>query len=668
MQQPVMPPAVDVPSSRLLPLRWPMRKLLLLLALTAPGLSACAQVFDMDRDRVPMAPLDGLMRFHTGDDPRWSDPGFDDSGWPLIASERSWSEQGYQDYGGFAWYRFKVILPRQHPQLGLYIPGIVTSYQVFADGQLVGSFGGFPPHATIYNLHHHIVLLPQEHGSQMEIAIRVWHWPRWASHTGGGMTGAPRIGDAGTLNDWKMLQDKNTFWGMTARNCTALLCFLYCVAGFALFLMRRHEREYLWYGLLGFFFFASPLVADYASFHDVPLLVESGLGGVLSGAGFFCFVMFVWVLLGRTGTVWVWVSAGSLALKVMMWTLPPVLDLPVWTGNSIFTLVDLPMTIGPMAMLIQGVRRRNPDARLLLVPQGLNTLANWINDILWVILTAGYAWAKPVWTFWNETFHWPFPFGLYDLSIWMIVLAVLGVVVLRFARSRHEEEQLNSELEAARTVQQLLIPETAPQVPGFRIESAYKPARQVGGDFFYIRALQPGGMVVVVGDVSGKGLKAAMTVNQVIGALRTMPPLPPARILAALNRGLVGQMQGGFVTCCAARIAPDGTATFANAGHLAPYLDGREIDLPAAFPLGISADAEFEESTLTLLPHTRLTLLTDGVIEARNTRGELFGFDRTAAISTQPAAEIAKTAELFGQEDDITALTLQFVPAKVAHA
>ena len=111
---------------------------------------------------------------------------------------------------------------------------------------------------------------------------------------------------------------------------------------------------------------------------------------------------------------------------------------------------------------------------------------------------------------------------------------------------------LQSESRCGQTQQRLVPP--AVDVPGFRIESVYKPAAHVGGDFFYIRPLERGGVLVVVGDVSGKGLKAAMTVNLVIGALRTMPPLPPTRILAALNRGLVGQMQGGFVTCCAVRV------------------------------------------------------------------------------------------------------------------
>ena len=114
-------------------------------------------------------------------------------------------------------------------------------------------------------------------------------------------------------------------------------------------------------------------------------------------------------------------------------------------------------------MLIQGVRRRDPDARLLLIPVGLNALANWINDALWAILTAGHTRIEPYWNFWNNTFSWPFPFGLYDLSIAILLLAIMAIVVLRFARSRREEDQMKSEREAARAVQQVLIPEENPQ-------------------------------------------------------------------------------------------------------------------------------------------------------------------------------------------------------------
>jgi phosphoserine phosphatase RsbU/P len=216
-------------------------------------------------------------------------------------------------------------------------------------------------------------------------------------------------------------------------------------------------------------------------------------------------------------------------------------------------------------------------------------------------------------------------------------------------------------------VQQRLVTPAA-DVPGFRIESVYAPAAQVGGDFFRVAPEQDGSVLVVVGDVSGKGLRAALTVSAMVGVLRTMPPLPPARILDALNRGLIGQLHDGFVTCCAARIHPDGTMTLANAGHLSPYRNGEELPLSPGLPLGLSAEPGYGETALRLGPNDSLTFLSDGVVEARNPSGELFGFDRTRAISRESAESIAQAAQAFGQEDDITVLTLAFTGVEVAHA
>ena len=94
----------------------------------------------------------------------------------------------------------------------------------------------------------------------------------------------------------------------------------------------------------------------------------------------------------------------------------------------------------------------------------------------------------------------------------------------------------------------------------------------------------------------------------------------------------------------------------ANAGHIAPYLDGREIELENGLPLGIAAQSTYTETEIQTT--ARITLLSDGVVEARNAKGELLGFDRMAALTAKPAAEIADTAQRWGQEDDITVLSV----------
>jgi serine phosphatase RsbU (regulator of sigma subunit) len=149
-----------------------------------------------------------------------------------------------------------------------------------------------------------------------------------------------------------------------------------------------------------------------------------------------------------------------------------------------------------------------------------------------------------------------------------------------------------------------------------------------------------------------------MTVSAVIGALRSIPPVSPAWILNALNSGLVGHLHGGFVTCCAARITGDGTVTIANAGHLSPYRNGSEVAVEAGLPLGIVSGTEYEEIQFSLKPDESLTFLSDGVVEARNASGELFGFERTLRIIDSGAAAIAQEAMDFGQDDDITVLSI----------
>ncbi|MFP5235258.1 MAG: PP2C family protein-serine/threonine phosphatase [Acidobacteriota bacterium] len=114
--------------------------------------------------------------------------------------------------------------------------------------------------------------------------------------------------------------------------------------------------------------------------------------------------------------------------------------------------------------------------------------------------------------------------------------------------------------------------------------------------------------------------------------------------------------------------AGDNPATLVNAGHLPPFLNGMELQMEGAHPLGTAPNISFPISRFNIAEGDDLVLMTDGVVEAQSSTGELFGFDRIAAISTQSAEAIARAAQQFGQEDDITVLTLTFAPAEVLHA
>ncbi len=252
---------------------------------------------------------------------------------------------------------------------------------------------------------------------------------------------------------------------------------------------------------------------------------------------------------------------------------------------------------------------------------------------------------------------------IFSMSRIVVLLAIVYAVSDQIGRQVARQRFAAAEMKAAQEIQQVLVPAAAErEAPGFAVSSVYRPASEVGGDFFQIIPLAGDGTLIVAGDVSGKGLRAAMTVSLVVGALRTLAEYDssPAAVLAGLNRRLIGRTQGGFVTCCAVRIDSGGHAVLANAGHCQPYLEGLEVDLPNGLPLGIVENATYEELQLELPQGQQLTLLSDGVVEARNHHGELYGFDRLNQLMQQrPTAEhVANTAVDFGQDDDITVLTV----------
>jgi hypothetical protein len=258
-----------------------------------------------------------------------------------------------------------------------------------------------------------------------------------------------------------------------------------------------------------------------------------------------------------------------------------------------------------------------------------------------------------------------FVVGGWQWQITTITLTLLGLVTLAIfvsvlMRDREEKLRMATELESARAIQQLLIPDQIPFIAGFEIQSAYRPFGEVGGDFFQIIPLPSGGALIAIGDVSGKGLPAAMQVSLVVGNLRALTDYTqsPGEILRGINRHMIGRSNGGFTTCLLIRVDPSGGLTLANAGHLAPYVDGTELECENGLPLGLVQDAEYPECVRRLSSRQQLTLMTDGVVEASNAGGELFGFARTQFMSRQTAEKIAETAQSFGQDDDITVLTV----------
>jgi hypothetical protein len=655
----------------MLPRGWDRRTIVLLavalLFVIALNL-AQAQVFDMEKDRVPMTVLDGPVRFHTGDDADgklgWASPGFEDSSWALIGSGKSWSEQGYKDYGGLAWYRFRVVLPHKHRQLALYIPSLFTSYQVFAGGRLIGQMGGLPPHESVHTTPPCVFRLPAETTDSVLIAIRVWHWPRWVMYTPGGFSRPPRIGDADLIADWQSREVKNRFWSLSATGYAALLYVLAGIAGIVLYLLRRKEREYLFFGAYELFSGAAGLAWLYRNFYDTPVNSYDVFQYRLTDAALLCFVAFLPLVLRSHRSKWYWVPVASVVCSSLM-TIPMDAGwISVSLANGLGAGLMVPYYLTILVLLIQSARRRDPDALLLLIPVGLDYGVNAGYSITFAAATSGSAAAQGFLGWWDRIAEWPFPMGMTDIADTLMQLSIFGILLLRFARSRRDEERLKNELEAARAVQQVLVPEEIPTVPGFAIEAVYHPAGEVGGDFYQIVPTASGAVLIVIGDVSGKGMPAAMMVPLLVGTVRTLAHFKesPAEILTAMNQRMLARSKDGFTTCLVLRIDSDGAATVANAGHLAPYLGAQELRVEGGLPLGLTAESIYSEASFRLEADQELTLLTDGVAEARAKNGVLFGFERTASISTLSAEHIAATAKAFGQQDDITVLKIRRCP------
>lgn len=312
------------------------------------------------------------------------------------------------------------------------------------------------------------------------------------------------------------------------------------------------------------------------------------------------------------------------------------------------------------ATLISATLRRNFEAGVLLIPLILDMVG-----IVEPMLTGGmsqltgHSYRSPL-----TLQAGPIPIHFASIADFAGILSIVIIIFRRFLRIQHDQERANSELAAARSVQELMIPREKVETPGFEVDSVYEPATEVGGDFFYVEPGSDGSLLVVLGDVAGHGLKAAMNVSMLMGALRRNAEKRPAHILKALNHVVTGSES--YTTCQALWFGPHGELVMANAGHPPPYLNSQEVIVPGGLPLGALPDTTYDEVRLYLHPGDRLLLLSDGVVEARNAAGELFGFDRVHNLSNQSAFYIADAAKEFGQDDDITVLTVRRLAEEAA--
>jgi serine phosphatase RsbU (regulator of sigma subunit)/predicted ester cyclase len=248
----------------------------------------------------------------------------------------------------------------------------------------------------------------------------------------------------------------------------------------------------------------------------------------------------------------------------------------------------------------------------------------------------------------------------------------------RLEQERIEHARVQQELEVARTVQQASLPEEVPSLEEWQINPYCQPAQEVGGDFYEFFQLDDGRVGVAVGDVSGKGVPAALVMTGTcasLGGVAAASGASPGEALALANEALFARIPPNmFVTCFYAILKPESaTLRYANAGHDLPYLhrNGDAEELRArGMPLGLMPGMSYEEGEVSLAKGNCVLFYSDGLVEAHNLKGEMFGFPRLRALVAEHGEErslgnllldelYAFVGESWEQEDDITLLTLQ---------
>jgi MFS family permease len=640
------------------------------------------------------ATLPGPWKFAPGDSPWqngspvWSQPGFDDASWAkmdLAPKSGSvdlgfgtagfvpgWTARGYPNLDGYAWYRLRIHVTDPGQPLWLKMPlDLDDAYQIYANGRYVGQFGRFSAnHVDIYFTQPvSFPLPPVGPDGNLDLAVRFYMSPgtRFGSRDVGGMHQPPVLGLASTVHLLQATDDDANLHSTLGAMARALLFLLLAPLALWIWLQNRQERAYLWLFLVVLCYVVIGAETMLGAFSS--LLTAAALTfwqTLLNALILPLWIMFWWHWFGLHRQRWIpladWLLAvvGTLAgygtnLPLFGLGNPSLHWLHAFYIASLWCLGALGVLL--IVVLVEGFRRDRTEALLAALPILLLEFASF-----GTYLTIAFAFPS--------TF---FPFGV-GISVGMVasvlmVMVIVALVLRRFLRTQVRQELSRQavalDLEQARELQQrVLVPEVM-HSPVFSVESEYHPAQTVGGDFFQTLSKPDGSLLVVVGDVSGKGMSAAMLVAVLVGAIRTRADesFDPVAMVTMLNQRLIGRSGGHLATCLVAELRPDGTMHVANAGHLPPYLNGQELDLEGSLPLGAADVIDPSSRIIPLEPGDRLTFLTDGVVEAMNSQNELFGFDRARTISNQSAAAIVQQAQAFGQKDDITVLRIEFTGA-----
>ncbi|MEM7799486.1 MAG: SpoIIE family protein phosphatase [Chloroflexota bacterium] len=243
-----------------------------------------------------------------------------------------------------------------------------------------------------------------------------------------------------------------------------------------------------------------------------------------------------------------------------------------------------------------------------------------------------------------------------------------------------ERNRIEQELKVARLIQQTLLPKEIPVFPGWELSAYYQPAREVGGDFYDFLEFPDGRLALVIGDVTDKGVPAALVMSTTRTLIRTAAEtlVEPGKVLEQVNNKLYPDIPARmFVTCMYCLLDPqNGRLQYANAGHDLPYLrtdKGVEELRATGMPLGLMPNMGYEEKEIVLKAGQTVLFHSDGLAEAHNPQREMFGFPRLKASMFEHSGGpglidffLEKLAQFTGpgweQEDDVTLVKLQRIP------
>jgi hypothetical protein len=583
-----------------------------------------------------------------------------------------WTVRGHASDWGYGWYRLSVqVTAPAGEKLAIEgPPGVDDGYQIFQNGNLLGSFGGFSSsRPVVYNTQPMRFDLPElgDAGSPTRVlAFRVWMESSTPSNYPdvGGLRTAPLLGEAGAVTVNDQLRWLDAFRAIGDHLLSAAVFGLFALLAFSMILVDRSDRLYLWLG-------AACLLT--AMFDAVVVLLDTTRYMGMAAGDPLRFVVLrplicaAWVMvwwswfdlhrpawLPRAVAVLAVIYAVSTALgrNLLLFTLVPHSVSAAFSNVYLATkLLFLPLML---ICIVQGIRKEGTEG--------------------WSVLPAVVLWG--VAQFWEDLnflhihLTW-FPLGvqitLGDIANLLLVFVIAGLLLRRLLRTVRRQRLMELDVKQAQEVQRVILPEPIATLPGLAIESEYRPAREVGGDFFQIVPHPSNGsMLIVAGDVAGKGLQAGMLVALLIGAIRTSADFDPdpLAVLRVLNQRLCGRSHAA-ATCLAVRIAADGGAMLANAGHIPPYLNREPLEIDGSLPLGMIEDAEFSVLHFRFTPGDRLMLMSDGIVEATDVNGKLFGFERIDALlrDAVSATALASAAQKFGQEDDISVISVTRIAA-----